>query len=149
MRARLAVGVACWTFLLCAQDYWARVQGLVTDSTGAVVAGARVTLTNTNTGVEAVRESNANGQHLFDFVEPGTYQLAAELAGFARFVQQGILVQVRGDVTVDAVLRSAANAIAENTFPFMHPSSEPYDDRLVGVSTQASSDTCQRKVRRS
>jgi len=66
---------------------------------------AKITLVNTGTGVETVRQSNANGQYLFDFVDPGAYQLAAELAGFSRFVQQGILVQVRGDVTVDAVLK--------------------------------------------
>ena len=100
----------CFVFTLSAQDYRARVQGVVTDSTGAVVAGAHITLINTNTGVETARQSNANGQYLFDFVDPGTYQLAAELAGFSRFVQQGILVQVRGDVTVDAVLRVGALA---------------------------------------
>ncbi|MBK9166111.1 MAG: carboxypeptidase regulatory-like domain-containing protein [Bryobacterales bacterium] len=88
-----------------AQDYRARVQGIVTDASSAVIPGARVTLLNTNTGVETVRESGANGQYLFDFVEPGTYQVSVESEGFGRFVQQNIVVQVRADVTVNPVLR--------------------------------------------
>jgi hypothetical protein len=42
---------------------------------------ATVTLLNSNTGVETVRQSGANGQYLFDFVEPGTYQVSAEAPG--------------------------------------------------------------------
>ena len=87
-----------------AQDYRARVQGLVTDSTQAVVVGAKVTLTNINTGISAVRETRPDGQYVFDLVEPGTYSVSVELAGFNRFVQENILVQVRADVTVNAVL---------------------------------------------
>ena len=90
------------------QEYRARVQGTVADSTEAVVAGAQVRLRNTNTGVEAVKHSNQNGQFLFDFVEPGTYELVAEMAGFSKFTQQNILVQVRGDVTVNPLLRIGA-----------------------------------------
>lgn len=88
-----------------AQDYRARVQGTVTDSTEAVVAGARVTLRNVDKGIEVARETNTNGQFLFDFVDPGSYVLTAELAGFNKFTQQGITVQTRGDVTVNPVLR--------------------------------------------
>jgi hypothetical protein len=55
---------------------------IVTDATSAVIPGATVTLLNSNTGVETVRQTNANGQYLFDFVEPGTYQVSAEAPGF-------------------------------------------------------------------
>ena len=88
-----------------AQDYRAKVQGLVTDATQAVVVGARVTLHNDNTGVEAVKTTNEAGLYGFDFVEPGTYTVGVEQTGFAKFVQQNVLVQVRGDVTVNAVLK--------------------------------------------
>lgn len=90
------------------QSYRGRVQGVVTDATQAVVAGATVTLLNVGTGVNVVRQSGSNGQYLFDFVDPGTYTVAVELPGFSKFVQENILVQTRGDVTVDAVLKTGS-----------------------------------------
>lgn len=87
-----------------AQDYRAKVQGQVTDATQAVIVGAKVTLANTGTGVSATRETNTNGQYVFDFVEPGNYTLTVDQAGFNKFTQESILVQVRADVTVNPVL---------------------------------------------
>ncbi|MBI4874534.1 MAG: carboxypeptidase regulatory-like domain-containing protein, partial [Acidobacteria bacterium] len=92
-------------YVLGAQDYRAKVQGTITDSSQASVAGAKVTLANAATGVETVRLSSATGQYMFDFVEPGTYNLAVERAGFGSHVEKGIVVQVRGDVTVDVALQ--------------------------------------------
>ncbi|MGH8248742.1 MAG: carboxypeptidase regulatory-like domain-containing protein, partial [Gammaproteobacteria bacterium] len=97
--------VSLMTCSALAQEYRGRVQGVVSDSSGAVVAGATVTLRNTNTGAAVVRSTQLTGRYLFDLVEPGAYVLAVELAGFNRFVQQNILVENRGDVTVDAVLQ--------------------------------------------
>ena len=54
-----------------AQDYRARVQGVVADSSGGALPGVNVTLKNDNTGVEVVRQTDAEGRYLFDFVEPG------------------------------------------------------------------------------
>lgn len=86
------------------QDLRGRVQGLVTDSTGAVVAGASVTLANDNTGVTSQQQSSQTGQYLFDFVAAGNYTVTVEMTGFRRFVNKNILVQARADVTVDAKL---------------------------------------------
>ncbi|MGH9658065.1 MAG: carboxypeptidase-like regulatory domain-containing protein, partial [Bryobacteraceae bacterium] len=82
-----------------------RVQGVVTDSTEAVVARASVRLRNVNTGVEVVRQTDAYGRYLLDFVEPGAYTLVVEMPGFSKFLQEKILVQNRGDVTVNAKLQ--------------------------------------------
>ena len=56
-----------------AQDYRAKIQGIVTDSSEASMAGAKVTIRNINTGITATRETGANGAYLFDNVEPGIY----------------------------------------------------------------------------
>jgi hypothetical protein len=96
--------LAPFSGFLEAQELRGRVQGLVTDSTGSVVVGARVTLRNTNTAIETVRESSATGQYLFDFVSPGTYTLGVEMQGFRAFLQENILVQTRSDLTVNARL---------------------------------------------
>ncbi|MCC6591389.1 MAG: TonB-dependent receptor [Bryobacterales bacterium] len=94
----------CSTSLVFAQDTRARVQGLVSDSSGAVISGAIVTLRNDNTGVQDVQPSRESGQYLFDLVLPGTYTVTVELQGFKQFVQRNVLVQARGDVTVNATL---------------------------------------------
>ena len=71
-----------------AQEFRGRVQGVVTDATGAVAPGATLTLRNTGTNVESTRTSNDQGRYVFDYVDPGTYVLSAELAGFLKWIQQ-------------------------------------------------------------
>src|SRR5438477_9111708 len=90
--------------VLRAQDYRAKVQGVVIDTSGGSVAGAKITLRNMNAGTEAAQVSNAQGQYVFNFVEPGTYTVVAELPGFSRFNQTNIVVQTRADVTVNITL---------------------------------------------
>ncbi|MCC6861759.1 MAG: TonB-dependent receptor [Bryobacterales bacterium] len=87
-----------------AQDYRAKVQGVVTDSSEAVIVGAKVTLANINTGIASSKETSASGQYVFDFVEPGSYTVTVEQTGFNKFVQENITVQVRADITVNPVL---------------------------------------------
>jgi hypothetical protein len=66
------------------QDVRARVQGLVTDSTQAVIVGAQIVLTNEGTNVAAVTRSNNSGQYLFDFVIGGNYSVTVEMQGFRK-----------------------------------------------------------------
>jgi hypothetical protein len=87
-----------------AQDIRARVQGLVSDTSGGVLPGATVVLTNDGTDVAATRTTNADGRYLFDFVESGTYSVSAALSGFKTTLQKGVRVQQRGDITVDLKL---------------------------------------------
>jgi hypothetical protein len=86
------------------------VQGVVTDISQAVVPGAHVVLVNDETGITATRQTDVAGRYVFDFVEPGSYTLTIEFTGVSRFVQKNVGVQVRGDVTVDGVLRPSAAA---------------------------------------
>lgn len=108
MSSRIVTRVFCFTLLascaLRAQDARAKIQGVVKDSTQAIVVGAEVVLSNDNTGVKAVEHTTSVGQYLFDFVQPGNYTITVETPGFRKFVQKNILVQSRGDVTVDATL---------------------------------------------
>ncbi|MBM3754984.1 MAG: carboxypeptidase regulatory-like domain-containing protein [Acidobacteria bacterium] len=98
--ALLAIATVC----IQAQDYRAKVQGIVTDSTNAAIPNARVSLRNQNTGIEMQRSSGPVGSYLFDFVEPGTYTITAESAGFAKTSQQNVTVQTRADVTINLAL---------------------------------------------
>jgi hypothetical protein len=90
-----------------AQEYRGRVQGMLTDDAQLAVPGVHVTLRNDATGVAVTRTTGPEGRYLFDYVDPGTYTLTAELAGFATVVQRNVTVQARGDVTVDVKMKVA------------------------------------------
>ena len=92
------------SFSALGQDTRAKVQGAVSDPTNAVVAGANVTLRNEDTGVTAQKATDQYGKYLFDYVLPGNYSVTVELTGFKQFIQKNILVQARGDVTVNATI---------------------------------------------
>ncbi len=96
---------------LCAQDYRATLQGLVTDPSQAAIVGAKVILNNVNTGAEQTKVTTETGQYRFDFVAPGTYKVTVEAPGFAPFVRENITVLTRGDITVNATV--SLNAVAE------------------------------------
>ena len=87
-----------------AQNYRGRIQGTVSDQSDAVIPSAQVSLLNPATGIVVHRQTSATGLYLFDFVDAGSYTVSVEAPGFARFVQENIVVQARGDVTVNAVL---------------------------------------------
>jgi hypothetical protein len=89
---------------LLAQDFRGRIQGSVVDSSKAAITGATVTLTNIATRVTTTQQTNSDGHFIFDLVEPGKYDLAVEHTSFKKFVQREVNLQLRGDVTVDAML---------------------------------------------
>ncbi|MFN7998748.1 MAG: carboxypeptidase-like regulatory domain-containing protein [Bryobacteraceae bacterium] len=91
-----------------AQDYRGRIQGLVTDESKAVIANSTVTLLNINTGIRVVRQTSDTGLYVFDLVDPGTYTVTVEAVGFSKVIQENIVVQTRGDITVNATLKPGA-----------------------------------------
>ncbi|MGO8735921.1 MAG: carboxypeptidase regulatory-like domain-containing protein [Terriglobia bacterium] len=108
MGALLVALFTCFVQPMAAQESRGKIRGVVTDPTHAVVPGAKVTLRNTGTGVETVHDADSSGFYIFDPVIPGTYSVAVEAAGFEKFVQQNVSVQVMGDVTVNAILTLGA-----------------------------------------
>jgi hypothetical protein len=87
-----------------AQFETATVVGTVRDTSGAVVPGATVTLTNAATGVSATRTSNANGSFEFFTVRIGTYVLLAEMDGFQPVLVDNVQVTVGARQRVDLTL---------------------------------------------
>jgi len=90
---------------ILAQNYRGRIEGLVTDQSGAVVVGATVTLINVGTNIQTVRQSSGTGMYLFDLLDPATYTITVELRGFRKFVQDNIILQASNDITVNAMLQ--------------------------------------------
>ena len=79
----------------------ATVVGSVKDSTGAVVPDAKVTLTNTQTGVSAEHQTDSNGNYEFFNVRIGAYVVTAEKAGFSIALTDNVQVTVGARQRVD------------------------------------------------
>jgi hypothetical protein len=86
---------------LLAQIDTGSITGTVLDPSGAVVAGAKITLTNVATSVRAVTRSTATGNYVFSELIPGTYSIEAESSGFQSYVVRGLDVQVQRVLTID------------------------------------------------
>jgi hypothetical protein len=100
----LAAIVMATAWPASAQDYRARVQGVVVDASQGVLPGVTVGLRNQGTNVGAVRHTDANGRFIFDFVEPGVYTISAQLDGFKTAEQKDLRVPQRGDITANLTL---------------------------------------------
>jgi hypothetical protein len=86
---------------LSAQIDTGGITGTATDSTGAIVAGATITLTNDATGVVLSTKSTSSGTYSLNAIRPGTYTLRGEASGFQTFVDKGLEVHLQSTLTVD------------------------------------------------
>src|ERR1035437_7544464 len=84
--------------------------GTVTDSTGAVMVGASVTVTNVATSFTSKTVTSAAGAYYVPYLAPGTYRLTVEGAGFKRSVSDGILVSAGEVPRIDVKLEVGAMA---------------------------------------
>src|SRR5437762_12809857 len=87
-----------------AQFDTASVVGTVKDASGATVPDAKVTLTNTETGVSIVRTTGNDGNYEFSTIRPGLYIVSAEKSGFSIALADNVQVQVAARLRVDLSL---------------------------------------------
>lgn len=73
-----------------ADNLYARIQGVVTDPTGAVLSGAKLTATNVGTNINYESESKPDGSFVFLNLPVGTYKVTATTSGFRTFTATGI-----------------------------------------------------------
>ena len=79
----------------------ARLSGLVTDPSGAPIAGASVTLSNPSAGFRRQFTTSNAGQYSFPQLPPGNYELKIEAPGFAVAVKPNLGLQVGQDSSID------------------------------------------------
>ena len=91
-----------------AQTAQGRISGRVTDSTGAVVVGAGVTIENTSKGVKRTIQSNGSGDYVAPNLDPGTYSVIVEARNFKRAVRSGVQIEVAKDLKIDFQLAPGA-----------------------------------------
>lgn len=93
-----------------AQSTQGQILGTVHDTSGAVVPGAKITLTNTSLGVVRTQISDAQGAFAIAHLEPGSYQLAASADGFATVLEKDLTLTARQELRIDPVLKISAVA---------------------------------------
>ena len=107
---RLGVAIALLTLIFgfnrsAIAGVTASIVGSVKDPTGAVIPGAQVTVTNTETHVSQAVSTNGQGSYTFPALQPGNYEVTINISGFKAFRQTGIVLNVNDVVTVDGTLQ--------------------------------------------
>ncbi|SEC09291.1 TonB-dependent receptor [Terriglobus roseus] len=111
-----ALALAACTLPFAQAQVAGELRGRVLDVTGAAVAGAHVTLTQTATGIRQSATSSADGLYDFPQLVSGTYSLHVESPGFATYDRSGITIATGGTVGLDAPLAaSGSDAVTVNS----------------------------------
>jgi len=97
----LTVAALFVTATMSAQTFQGGIRGLVQDPGGAVIATAKVTLTNQNNGVSRTTLSNGEGEYVFSAVDPATYRMRAETPGFKALERANVVVNTQEFITLD------------------------------------------------
>src|SRR5262245_52057202 len=109
MRVLSTVLVAISASLLLCGSVWgqgstAQISGTVKDQTGAVLPGAEVTATQTDTGIPRSTLTDETGSYILPNLPTGPYRLEVGLPGFRTFIQTGIVLQVNANPAINAIL---------------------------------------------
>src|SRR5215467_8713559 len=107
----LGIGLLICAFSsdVCAQAT-AQISGTVRDQSGAVLPGAEVTATQTETGAARMTISNETGLYVLPNLPLGPYKLEVTLTGFRTFVQTGIVLQVNSNPVINVTLEVGQRA---------------------------------------
>jgi hypothetical protein len=110
---RKPLALAATLLFLCAMaspslraqsSYTAQLTGVVTDSSGGVVPGAKVILTDEATNVPTSAVTNGNGVYILNNLRPASYTIRAEASNLAPQVRKGVVLAVSQQATLDFAL---------------------------------------------
>ena len=119
VRSNQSAQVVLWTLcalLLTTAHAWAQgsttgsIRGTVQDSSGGVLPGATVTLTNTGTNAMQNAVSDGRGQFILGGIFPGTYDMKVELSGFKSYEQKAIAISPTDNRGIDVKLEVGAQS---------------------------------------
>ena len=105
---RLLMAITVFLFLisseLLAQVDRGNITGKVSDPTGSIIPGAKVTVVNTGNSFASATVTNAEGYYSVPYLSPGTYQLTIEAPGFKRYLRDGIILRTNESPRIDVAL---------------------------------------------
>ena len=90
---------------LMAQTFRGTILGTVTDESGAVISGAKITVHNVNTGQDRSALTSADGSYSVPELPIGTYTVTVSQSGFHASAMSGVVVDVATERRVDVVLK--------------------------------------------
>jgi hypothetical protein len=102
--------VASLLFACAASAQTAQLSGRITDTSGAVVPAAKVTVRSASTGAEREVQTNDLGLYTVPLLPPGTYQVRVERTGFRLTIQDNVQLEVDQRATADFTLQLGALA---------------------------------------
>lgn len=110
MKLKLFLAVLCALVFACfgtayGQGATGTILGTVTDSTGAIMPGTTVNVTNLSTGVEKSVQTTSTGDYTVPFLQPGTYTVSVEAPGFQKEVVSDITLVVAQQARVNLSLQ--------------------------------------------
>jgi len=85
------------------------ISGTVTDSSGAVIVGAHLTITDVETNVARETDTNRTGYYEVNNLNPGVYSISAGSPGFGALKRQGITLDATAHVNIPIVLKPGAS----------------------------------------
>ncbi len=100
----LVLTLLCWAPAVSAQEARGAIVGRVTDTTGAVIPGAAVKVTNMSTGITTAVETNEQGVYQALYLIPALHRVAVEMQGFKSFLRDGVEVRVNDRLALDITL---------------------------------------------
>ena len=95
---------AIFSLSLSAQDFRGNFSGIISDPTGAPIAGAKVTVTEIRTGVKTQTVSDSAGEYNAPFLLPGDYTIAAESPSFKQAIRSGLHLGAGDKIAIDLKL---------------------------------------------
>ncbi|MGA8152977.1 MAG: TonB-dependent receptor [Terriglobales bacterium] len=114
MRQLAVLGVVFFTLslgsMVWGQSSTSSLRGVVSDPQGAVVVGAKVTLSNPSTGFSQSATTDKVGAYQFLQIPPGTYTLTVSMPGFATLKQENLALQVNVPATVNVAMQVKGEA---------------------------------------
>ena len=99
----------CLPMLLLAQGTGGRILGRISDPTGAVLSGVKVTAVNDATAVSQDTLSNDSGDYVFPNLVVGTYSISFDLSGFKNSVRHSIALDVNQVITLNMTMQVGQN----------------------------------------
>jgi len=121
---------------LFAQTFRGTILGTVTDPQGAVIAGAKITVKNVNTGLERTTQTSPDGSYSVPELPSGTYTVSISQGGFQTSSVTNVQVDVAAEKRVDVALKAGQVTetveVSGETLPIV----ETTNDTLGGVLTQ-------------
>jgi Carboxypeptidase regulatory-like domain len=126
-----AAFMATCPFLQAQTSATAQISGIASDTSGAILPGVDIRVTQTDTGITRAAVTNETGAYVLPNLAVGPYRLEASLPGFRSFVQTGIVLQVGSNPVINVSLQ--VGQVAETVE--VQANATFVETRVTGVGT--------------